>query len=321
MRVYRSLEAVPADFGPCALTIGNFDGVHLGHRKILRRVVETARERGWKSAVLTFDPHPTRVVAPERTPLLLSAPERRAELMAPEGIEQVVILPFTPEVASHSPQAFVRDLVVGRLGARAVLVGENFHFGRDQSGDVGTLEELGREAGFATEIVSAVACRGRRVSSSAIRELLPAGRVSMAARFLGRAYALDGEVVGGQGIGSRETVPTLNLRTAAEIVPAPGVYATRTRDLDDGREWNSITNVGYRPTFGGEGLTVETYLLDPFDGRDPARIRVAFLWRMREERRFASAVELKARILKDVRAAQAYFRRVAGWTPGTFAAA
>jgi len=322
MRVYHSLDAIPADFGPCALTIGNFDGVHLGHRKILQRLAAVASERGWRSAALTFDPHPTRVVAPERTPLLLSPPERRAELMAAEGIEQVLILPFTHQVATLAPEAFVRGLVAGRLGARAVLVGENFRFGRAQSGDVRALEELGRTAGFETEVVSAVECRGRRVSSSAIRELLLAGRVSQAARLLGRAYALDGEVVAGFGIGSRQTVPTLNLQTAAEIVPAPGVYATRTRDLDDGREWNSITNVGYRPTFGGGGgLTIETYLLDAFDGRDPARIRVAFLRRMREERKFASAEELKSRILKDVRAARAYFRRLAGWTSRPFAAA
>jgi riboflavin kinase / FMN adenylyltransferase len=320
VRVFRSLEAVPADFGPCALTIGNFDGVHLGHRRILRRVVEIARERGWKSAALTFDPHPTRVVAPERTPPLLSLPERRAGWMAEEGVEQVLILPFTAELAARSPREFAVDLVAGRLGARAVLVGEDFRFGRAQAGDVTALTELGSEAGFETEIVGAVTCRGRTVSSSAIRELLPAGRVSLAARVLGREYALEGEVVGGFGIGSKETVPTLNLSTAAEIVPAAGVYATRTRDLDDGREWNSITNVGYRPTFGGEALTIETYLLSPFDGRTPARIGVAFLRRMREERKFASAAELKERILKDVRAAQAYFRRVAAWTRRPFTA-
>ena len=315
MKLCRGFDAVPADFGPCALTIGNFDGVHLGHRKILRRLVAIAGERGWKSAALTFDPHPTVVVAPARTPLLLTSPERRAELMASEGVDQVLILPFTPELAALSPEAFVRDLVVGRLGAKAVLVGEDFHFGQAQSGDVHMLAELGSQAGFETEIVGAVMCRGRSVSSSAIRELLPAGSVSLAARFLSGAYAIEGDVVGGHGIGSKQTVPTLNLQTAAEIVPAPGVYATRTRDLSDGREWNSVTNVGYRPTFGGDDqLTIETYLLDPFDGRNPARIRVAFLRRMREERKFASVEELKARILKDVRAAQAYFRRLAGWT-------
>lgn len=322
MRVYRSLDAVPADFGPCALTIGNFDGLHLGHRKIFRRVVSMARERGWKSAALTFDPHPTRVVAPERTPRLLSSPERRAEWMAAEGVQEALILPFTPGIAALSPEAFVSDLVVGRLGARAVLVGQNFHFGHAQAGDVRALEALGRAAGFDVEIVGAVTCRGRTVSSSAIRALLLEGRVALADRFLGREYALDGQVVGGHGIGSKQTVPTLNLQTADEIVPGSGVYVTRTRDLDDGREWNSITNIGYRPTFGGsDRRTIETYLLDPFDGRDPAHIRVAFLCRMRGERKFASAEELKARILKDVRAAQAYFRRRTGWTSRPFAAA
>ena len=277
MRIYRSLAEVPADFGPSALTIGNFDGVHRGHRRILRRLVALARERGWKPSVLTFDPHPTRVVAPERTPPLLTSPLRRAELMRAEGVEQVLILPFVPEVARLTPEEFVRDIVAGRLGARAALVGANFRFGHRHAGDFHTLEELGRRYGYETEIVDAVSCRGRTVSSSAIRELLGAGRVSLAARFLERPYALEGEVKGGRGVGSKQTVPTLNLDTNAETIPARGVYATRTLDLDDGREWNSITNIGYRPTFGESSeRTIETFLLDPLEGEPPRRIRVAF---------------------------------------------
>jgi len=310
MRIYRSLGEVPADFGPSALTIGNFDGVHRGHRRILRRLVALARERGWKPSVLTFDPHPTRVVAPERTPPLLTSPLRRAELMRAEGVEQVLILPFVPEVARLTPEEFVRDIVAGRLGARAALVGANFRFGHRHAGDFHTLEELGRRYGYETEIVDAVSCRGRTVSSSAIRELLGAGRGSLAARFLEGPYALEGEVKGGRGVGSKQTVPTLNLDTNAEVIPARGVYATRTRDLDDGREWNSITNIGYRPTFGESSeRTIETFLLDPLEGEPPRRIRVAFLHRLREERKFDNPDALKARILADARVARNYFRR------------
>jgi len=310
MKIYRSLAEVPADFGPSALTIGNFDGVHTGHRRILRRLVALARERGWKPSVLTFDPHPTRVVAPERTPPLLTWPLRRAELMREEGVEQVLILPFVPEVARLSPEEFVRDIVVGRLGARAVLVGANFRFGHGHAGDFHTLRQLGRRYGCETEIVEAVTCRGRTVSSSAIRELLGAGRVSLAARFLERPYAVEGQVEAGRGVGSKQTVPTLNLATDADVVPARGVYVTRTRDQDDSREWNSITNIGYRPTFGEGGQqTIETFLLDPFDGETPRRIRVAFLHRLREERKFDSPDALKARILMDARIARSYFRR------------
>ena len=315
MHVYRSLTELPRDFGPSVLSIGNFDGVHFGHRRILHRVKEIATEHGWKASVLTFDPHPTRVVAPERTPPLLTSPERRAALMREEGIEQVLILPFTRELAMLTPEEFVERLLVKALGARAVLVGDNFHFGHRQAGNVKVLAELGRKFGFETEIVPAVTWRGRVVSSSGIRELISAGNVSLAARLLQHAYGLEGEVVSGRGVGSKQTVPTLNLATSAEVIPADGVYITRTRDQADGREWNSVTNIGYRPTFGAsDQLSIETFLLDPLAGETPERIRVEFLRRIREERKFDSPLALRGQILKDVRTAQAWFRRVKSWT-------
>ncbi len=314
LRVYRTLAEVPRDFGPSALTIGNFDGVHYGHRQILRRVKAVAAEHGWRPSVLTFDPHPTRVVAPGRTPPLLTSPDRRAELMAEEGIEQVLILPFTADIAQLSPEEFARQLLVEKLGARAVLVGDNFRFGKAQAGNVAVLAALGAQLGFTTEIVAAVTCRGRVVSSSGIRHLIRNGEVGTAARLLQHAYALEGAVVSGRGVGSRQTVPTLNLDTAAEVVPAAGVYVTRTRDTGNGREWNSITNIGYRPTFGeSDERTIETFLLDPLTGDTPARIRVEFLRRVRAERKFATPEELKSQILRDVRVAQVFFRRAKAW--------
>jgi riboflavin kinase/FMN adenylyltransferase len=314
MRLYRSLDELPADFGPCALTIGNFDGVHFGHRRILRQLVALAAARGWKSAVLTFDPHPTQVVAPDRMPVLLTSPAHRAELMAEEGIDEILILPFTTEIAHLSPEDFVRQLLVERLGVRAVLVGENFRFGYRQSGNVRLLTELGAGLGFETEIVRAVDWRGRMVSSSGIRALLRAGRVSLAARMLQHPYALDGAVVEGRGVGSKQTVPTLNLAPNAGLVPAAGVYVTRAYDLAGGRRWNAITNIGYRPTFGAsDQLSIETFLLDPFTGDTPECIRVEFLWRVRDERKFESPAALKQQILRDVRVAQRYFRRSLAW--------
>ncbi|MBV8732314.1 MAG: bifunctional riboflavin kinase/FAD synthetase [Acidobacteriia bacterium] len=314
MKIARSLAEVPADFGPCALTIGNFDGVHRGHRQILKRTVTLAKERGWKSAALTFNPHPTRIVAPDRTPRLLTTPERRAELMAEEGIEQVLILPFTHEVAELAPEEFVEQVIVSKIGARAVLVGENFRFGRRQSGTVALLAELGRKLGFDTEVIPTASCRGRTVSSSLIRKQIERGQVALASRFLCCPYALDGAVVKGHGIGSKQTVPTLNLAPTAEVIPAPGVYLTRTVDLEAPRSWNSITNSGYRPTFGSsDELTIETFLLDPLEGPPPARIRVEFLCRVREERKFETPEALKAQILKDVRVARNYFRRAHTW--------
>jgi riboflavin kinase/FMN adenylyltransferase len=314
MTVYRSFDSVPADFGPSALTIGNFDGVHCGHRRILRRLVAIARERGWKPSVLTFHPHPTHIVAPERAPRLITSPERRGELMGEEGIEQVLILPFTRELSLLSPEDFVCQLLVQRLGVKAVLVGDNFRFGHRQAGNIEVLAKLGTRFGFETEIVPAIAWRGRVVSSSAIRGMILHGQVSLAARFLDRPYSIEGDVVSGRGVGSKQTVPTLNLATTAELIPERGVYVTRTRDLDGTRRWNSITNIGYRPTFGqSDELSIETFLLQPLVGDTPRRIGLEFLWRVRNERKFESPDALKAQILKDVGVAQRYFRRAAKW--------
>lgn len=310
MSVYRSLTELPAVFGPCAITIGNFDGVHAGHREIMRRVAAVAREHGWKSAALTFDPHPTRLVAPARAPRLLSTPEERARLMLAAGIDEVLILPFTPEIAALTPEEFVRRILSAKLGARAVLVGDNFRFGNRAAGDAGTLQELGLKYGFSNEVTHAIVSRGRIISSSEIRSAIEAGQVSLACRMLGRPYALEGRVVRGAGVGSRQTVPTLNLETSAEVLPRTGVYITRTHDRAGSREWPSITNVGYRPTFNGHGLTIETFLLAPLEGGTPEEIAVEFLRWVREERKFPTPEELKAQIFRDVGQAQAYFRRL-----------
>lgn len=308
MRIARSLSEA-AEFAPSALTIGNFDGVHIGHRQLFQRVVEAARARGVSPTVLTFDPHPARVVAPERAPRLLTTPGERCALMREQGIEQVLILPFTREIAQLTPEQFIEQAVVRALRARIVLIGENFRFGHKQAGDTRMLEELGRRYGFETQVVGAVTCRGRVVSSSAVRKLIEEGDVSRACRFLNRPYALCGEVVHGHGVGSKQTVPTLNLKTPAEVLPREGVYITRTHDLDASRAWNSISNIGHRPTFGGGELAIETFLLDPLEGESPRRIRVEFLRRVREEKKFESAEALKSQILRDVARARKYFER------------
>jgi riboflavin kinase/FMN adenylyltransferase len=295
-------------FGPCALTIGNFDGVHLGHRALMRRVVEIAKQHYWHAAALTFDPHPTRLVAPQRAPKLLTSLEQRVALMADAGIERVLVLPFTSEIAALSPDGFA-DVVLAKLEPRAIVVGDNFHFGRKQAGNTTILAELGSTHGYFVEAMKAVECRGRIASSTEVRMLLAKGDVTRAWRLLERPYSLEGEVVKGHGIGSKQTVPTLNLSTTAEVIPAHGVYITRTLDLDSRREWNSITNVGMRPTFDGDALTIETFLLDPFDGATPDRIRVEFLRRVREERKFETPEALKTQIFQDVSRAQAWFRR------------
>lgn len=310
-RVFRSLQDVPAEFGPCALTIGNFDGVHAAHRAIMSRAAAIARERGWRAAALTFDPHPAAVVAPDKTPRLLTSIERRCELMRQAGLDEVLVLPFTAELARLSPEQFIQEIVTERLGARAVLVGHNFRFGRGASGDTATLHELGQRYGFEVEICPAVRCRGHVVGSTQIRKLLARGDVTNAWRMLEHPFALEGTVEPGQGVGKKQTVPTLNLSEQTGLVPSGGVYVTRTFDPDDGRQWRSVTNVGFRPTFGGERLTIETFLISPFDGRTPARIRVEFLYRLREERKFETAEALKAQIYRDVQRAERFLNRTA----------
>ena len=308
--IYRSLADIPADFGPCAITIGNFDGVHVAHQQILHRVVEIARGEGWRSAALTFHPHPTKLVAPERAPKLLTTPDERARLIEAQGIDEVLILPFDNSLAHLAPEDFVREILVDKLRIRAVLVGDNFRFGYRAAGDPQLLEQLGDKYSFETDVVPPVVWRNRIISSSEIRHAILAGQVSLACRMLGRPYALEGHVVHGAGIGAKQTVPTLNLETSAEVLPKIGVYVTRTHDRATGRAWPSITNVGYRPTFNGQALSIETYLLAGLNGPAPSEISVEFLRWVREERKFESPEALKAQILRDVSRAQTYHRRM-----------
>lgn len=314
IRVYRSLDEIGPEFGPCALTIGNFDGVHIGHREVFRRLVPMASERGWKSAAMTFHPHPAKIVSPDRAPKLLSTPDQRSRWMDKEGLDQVLILPFTPEFSCLSPEEFVRDVLAARLRARIVMIGWNFRFGRGQAGDIDKLAELGDKYGISTKVIPGVTFRNLTVSSSEIRRLISDGAVAHANRLLGRAFSLSGAVVTGLGIGSKKTVPTLNLRTEVEVLPATGVYVTRTKDLSNGAEWRSVTNVGYRPTFKGDNLTIETHVLDDLGNHTPDHIQVYFLWRLRGEFKFPNPDALKAQIGRDVRRANAYFRRVRRWT-------
>jgi len=310
MRVFRSSAEVPEAFGPSVVTIGNFDGVHIGHRQLLRRVVALAREKKCIPCVLTFDPHPARVLAPDRAPRLLMTADQKLRSMEAEGIEAVFLIPFSLEFAKFIPEEFVEQVLVRTLKARLVLAGEDFRFGHKQAGNLDTLRELGESFGFTVEVAPGISRRGERVSSTIIRKLVVDGAVSRACRMLGAPFAIEGAVGKGQGIGSKQTVPTLNLAPENEVLPKTGVYVTRTRDYHSGRVWNSITNVGYRPTFAGEGLTVETFLLEPLNGAHPGRIEVSFLSFVRDEHKFETPDLLKAQILRDVAVANRLHRRL-----------
>lgn len=316
MKIFRAASEIPEDFGPSIVTIGNFDGVHAGHCQIMRRVVALARERNFVPTVLTFDPHPARVLAPARAPRLLMTIDQRLRAMQAEGIEAVFAIPFSIEFAKQSPEEFAEQILANTLRSRIVLVGEDFRFGYKQAGTLDTLRDLGMRFGFTLEPVAPIARRGGRISSTAIRKLVIDGAVSRACRMLGTPFALEGAVVKGQGIGSKQTVPTLNLAPLNEVLPMTGVYVTRTLDLASGARWNSITNVGYRPTFDGHELTIETFLLDPLKDTHPERIEVSFLFRVRDERKFDSPEALKSQILRDVAVANRLHRRLAGFHMG-----
>ena len=292
------------------LAIGNFDGIHLGHQAILRAAVQRAAKTKDVATALTFDPSPRRVLRPESAPLRVSTNAQRMDWFGTVGLESAVVLPFTLDLARLSPEEFVEQILVRGLHVRAVLVGENFRFGHQQGGNVALLRELGARHGFAVEVVPPVALDGEIVSSTAIRREIAAGNVTHAARLLGRPFALTGEIVSGTGTGRRFTFPTLNLKPEQELLPARGVYVTRTLLEGETRSRRSVTNVGMRPTFNGAALTVETHLLD-FSGEVTAkRMDVRFWKRLREEKKFASPEELRAQIARDIVAARRFFSRL-----------
>jgi riboflavin kinase / FMN adenylyltransferase len=307
--VFRSLDEARGRFGPCALTIGNFDGVHIGHQALLIQTADYAATKNLAPAVLTFDPHPAAVVAPERVPAMICTLEQRLELLSAAGAKRIFVLPFTAEVARLTPEQFVSQILVDVLETQAVFVGENFRFGHRQAGNPDVLRALGIQYGFVSQFVQPVSFRGEIVSSSLIRHYLASGNVSRAARLLDRCFFVEGPIIAGHGVGSKQTIPTLNLRPdPGQLVPR-GVYITET--IDRARRWPSITNVGVRPTFGGDELTIETFVLSPLEGRAPERIKVKFRRLVRAERQFANPEELKTQILKDVATAQKYWRRIA----------
>src|SRR5258706_14552444 len=292
------------------LAIGNFDGIHLGHQAILRATVERAQALNAVSTALTFDPSPRKVLRPETAPLRLSTNAQRMEWFRALGLEAVVVLPFTLDLARLSPEEFVEQILLRDLHIKAVLVGEDFRFGHQQAGNVKLLSELGVKHGFNVVIVPPVVYRGEVVSSTIIRREVAEGDVSHAGRLLGRPFALTGEVVSGTGTGRKFTFPTLNLATEQELLPARGVYITRTCLDGETRSHRSVTNIGMRPTFNGSALSIETHLLDAQLAATPKRMEVRFWKRLREEKKFSSPEELRAQIASDIARANKFFSRV-----------
>jgi len=310
MKIFRSLEEVPANFGPAIVSVGNFDGVHCGHQHVLSEVVRRARETGSKAMAVTFEPHPLRILRPDVAPRLITPLPRKEALLAQTGLDALLEIPFTRDFSMTTAEDFARNILAVRLRAKEVHEGENFHFGHKAHGTTQALQGLGRELGFVVKAYPVMMARGIPVSSSQIRALLGAGRVSVARRLLGRVFSITGAPGRGRGYGHRYTVPTINLSRYDDLIPGDGVYFTRTRV--DNETFDSVTNVGLRPTFGDESFAIETHLLDfhPIDVTGQTEVEISFLRWRRPEIKFPSIDALKEQIGKDVRRAQRYFELV-----------
>jgi riboflavin kinase / FMN adenylyltransferase len=308
MNIFRDPED-PQISAPGVLTFGVFDGLHVGHQEIMRRVAERARALGLPATVVTFDPHPRAVLRPQTAPPRLQTFEQKMEGMGRLGIDQCLVLRFTPELAAVSATDFLRRLIFGRLDAREVYLGHGFAFGHNREGHFGLLKAVAEELGRTAEEVPEIRLRNHRVSSTMIRRLLTAGRVNLARRMLGRPYGIESPVIEGRRIaGPQLNYPTANLKPHNTVIPMNGVYVTLT--LIEGEWRRAVTNVGHKPTFGGEPeVTVETHVLD-FDRQLYGEtIRVRFLHRLRGERRFGAVDALRAQIGEDYRRTVRYFER------------
>jgi riboflavin kinase/FMN adenylyltransferase len=315
MLTFHKLEDVPPDFGPTIVSVGNFDGVHRAHRHVLDEISQRAKTANAKSVAVTFDPHPARILRPDDNLKLLTPLPEKLRLLEATGIDAVLLLPFSRDLSLMTPQQFAHEILKEALHAREVHEGYNFHFGHKAAGNIQTLRELGREMGFEVHDYPEMRLRGEPVSSSHIRKLLVEGRVSRARHLLARPFSILSTPGRGRGYGSKYTVPTINLARYEELVPKDGVYITRTR-IGSGKEcecFDSVTNVGNRPTFGGDSFAIESHLLNfhPLELSADTEIELHFLDRLRDEIKFPSVEALKEQIGRDVGKAQKYLHRAA----------
>jgi riboflavin kinase/FMN adenylyltransferase len=305
MKIFTSLSDLT--LGPTVATIGNFDGVHRGHRWVIDQVNDRARRLGLKSLALTFDPHPVRVLRPEAPHVLITPMAAKLQQLATTGIDATLVLPFTPELSRLTAEAFAREILRDAVNVREVHEGENFRFGHGAAVDIHGLAALGRELGFTAHAYAPYILRGEPVSSSRIRKLICDAEVSKARALLGRPFAVQSNPASGRGYGTRYTVPTINLAPYPELMPGNGVYITTLKVEDE--LFEAVTNVGNRPTFGVDSFTVESHLLNfhPIALGPETPLEVTFLKHLRAERRFDSPELLRAQIMKDVAKAQRFF--------------
>src|SRR5580658_311359 len=307
MEVFHKLEDVPAAFGPSLVSVGNFDGVHRAPAHVLGEIVQRARQSGAKAVAVTFEPHPARILRPESPLKLLTPLPEKLRLLEGAGVDAVLILPFGRDLSLMTPRQFAERILKKKLQARELHEGYNFRFGHKAAGDTNLLTQLGQEMGFEVKVYSEEKLRGEPVSSSHIRRLIGEGRVSRVRHLLARPFSILGTPGRGRGLGSKYTVPTINLARYEELVPKDGVYITRTRV---GVEvFDSVTNVGNRPTFGADSFAIETHLLNfhPIELTPESEVEICFLDRVRDEIKFPSVEALREQIARDVKKAHRYF--------------
>jgi riboflavin kinase / FMN adenylyltransferase len=307
MQVFHKLEDVPAGFGPSLVSVGNFDGVHRAHAHVLGEIVRRARPSGAQAVAVTFEPHPARILRPDSGLKLLTPLPEKLRLLESTGIDALLVLPFGRDLSLMTPRQFAERILKKKLHAREVHEGYNFRFGHKAAGDVNVLAQLGQEMGFEVKVYPEMTLRGEPVSSSHIRKLIAEGRVSRARHLLARPFCILGAPGRGRGLGSKYTVPTINLARYEELVPKDGVYITFTRV--DGEQFDSVTNVGNRPTFGADSFAIETHLLNfhPIELTPESGVEISFLGRIRDEIKFPSVEALREQIGLDVKKARRYF--------------
>src|SRR5579863_954795 len=307
MQVFSKLGDIPADFGPTVVSVGNFDGLHRAHRQVLSNIVERARELGVKAVAVTFEPHPVRILRPDFSLKLLTPLPEKIRLLQASGIDAALLLPFTRDLSLMTPQQFAESILKQHLKAREVHEGFNFHFGHKAAGDVDLLADLGKRLGFSVKVYPELRLRGEPVSSSHIRKLISGGRVNRARYLLSRPFSVLSTPGRGRGYGAKHTVPTINLSRYEELLPKDGVYITRTRVAEEC--FDSVTNVGNRPTFGADSFAVETHLLNfhPLELTPETEVEIHFLQRLRDEIKFPSIDALRDQIARDVKRARRYF--------------
>lgn len=307
MQIFKNLEVISSPFKNAVVTIGNFDGVHIGHQALFHEVIERADEMDGTTVAMTFEPHPLRVLTQNNHPPLITLYEQKVELIERAGLDVLICVPFTKEFATISAESFVKDILIDRIGMKAVVVGKDYTFGKNREGNLEVLKALGQDYSFKVFVLDWI--RGAnaietRSSSTMIRELVMAGQMEKAQKMLGRHYQVRGTVITGRNRGGKLLgFPTANINLYDELCPKTGVYAV-TVEIQDGRKLKGVANIGYSPTFNDHVFTVEVHILDFNESIYNQKIRVNFIQRIRDEKKFSGISELSQQIKKDVQTAR-----------------